>query len=201
MLNLYILCYNGSLVIWTVVSLTTAKFKPLIFPMSAFTFSYSANMFILMILYDLCLLPAQFCYTRIDVYIRKVQSHVQTADWCAPWKISSGADQPIFQFQNQNNFTTGSLLPIILSWRQAPWDSRPIIFHLNTWGYSPRVTSSLTRGSVCRLQLLLALASAAIVGSDYRGTHGHISLSQIWDSFNLEGQVLVFISRNRVARL
>jgi hypothetical protein len=46
---LHILCYNGSLVTWTVVSLTTAKFKPLIFSMSGFTLSYTANMFILMI--------------------------------------------------------------------------------------------------------------------------------------------------------
>jgi hypothetical protein len=73
-----ILCYNGSLVTWTVVSLTTAKFKPLVFSMSGFTLSYIANMFILMILYDFCLLPAQFCYTR------KVESCVQIADRCAP---------------------------------------------------------------------------------------------------------------------
>jgi hypothetical protein len=32
-------------------------------------------------------------------------------------------------------------------------------FHLNTCGYSPYVTSSLMKGWVCRLQLLLALAS------------------------------------------
>jgi hypothetical protein len=31
---LHILCYNSSLVIWTVISLTTAKFMPLIFSMS-----------------------------------------------------------------------------------------------------------------------------------------------------------------------
>jgi hypothetical protein len=40
---LRILRYNGSLVTWTVVSLTTAKFKPLIFSMSGFTLSYTAN--------------------------------------------------------------------------------------------------------------------------------------------------------------
>jgi hypothetical protein len=74
---LRILCYNGSLVTWTIVSLTTAKFKPLTFSMSGFTFSYTANMFILTILYDFCLLPAQFCY--IIVYIRKVESCVQIA--------------------------------------------------------------------------------------------------------------------------
>jgi hypothetical protein len=48
------------------------------------------------------------------------------------------------------------------------------IFQLNTCGYSPYVTSSLTRGRVC-LQLLLALASADILRSKSSGTH----LSQI----------------------
>jgi hypothetical protein len=51
-----ILCYNGSLVTWTVVSLTTAKFKPLIFSVFGFALSYTANMFILVILYDFCFL-------------------------------------------------------------------------------------------------------------------------------------------------
>jgi hypothetical protein len=41
--NLRILCYNGSLVIWTVVSLTAAKLKPFVFSMSGFFFSYTAN--------------------------------------------------------------------------------------------------------------------------------------------------------------
>jgi hypothetical protein len=49
------LCYNGSLVTWTVVNLTTDKFKPRIFSMSGFALSYTANMFILMMLYDFCL--------------------------------------------------------------------------------------------------------------------------------------------------
>jgi hypothetical protein len=56
------------------------KFKPLIFSMSGFTLSYTANMFILMILYNFCLLPVQFCY--IVAYIRKVESRVQIADRC-----------------------------------------------------------------------------------------------------------------------
>jgi hypothetical protein len=37
------------------------------------------------------------------------------------------------------------------------------------------------RGRVCRLQLLLALASAVILGFESRGTRGHILLSQIRD--------------------
>jgi hypothetical protein len=40
---------------------------------------------------------------------------------------------------------------------------------------------SLTRGRVCRLQLLLALASADIFGSDSHGTRDHNLLSQIRD--------------------
>jgi hypothetical protein len=61
---------------------------------------------------------------------------------------------------------------------------------------------SLTSERVCRLQLLLVLASAVILGSESRGTRDHILLSQIRDSPNLEGHVPVFISpRNRVAQL
>jgi hypothetical protein len=52
---------------------------------------------------------------------------------------------------------------------------------------------------VCRLQLLLTLASTG--RSEFRGTHDHILLSQIQDFANLEGQVPLFISlRNSVAQ-
>jgi hypothetical protein len=61
------------------------------------------------------------------------------------------------------------------------------IFQLNTCGYSPYVTSSLMRGWVCRLQLLLDLDSAVMFRSESRGTHNHILRSQIRDSINLEG--------------
>jgi hypothetical protein len=61
------------------------------------------------------------------------------------------------------------------------------IFQLNTYGYSPYVTSSLMRGWVCRLQLLFVLASAVILRLVSGGTHDHILLSQIRDSPNLEG--------------
>jgi hypothetical protein len=58
----------------------------------------------------------------------------------------------------------------------------------------------LWRGRVCRLQLLLALASAVILGSESRGTYDHILLSRIRASPNLEGPVPVFIPlRNRMA--
>jgi hypothetical protein len=54
-----------------------------------------------------------------------------------------------------------------------------LIYQLNTCGYSPYATFSLTRGWVCRLQLLLALASAVIIGPESCGTHDHILLSQM----------------------
>jgi hypothetical protein len=67
----------------------------------------------------------------------------------------------------------------------APSPLRPTtrIFppNLNTCGHSPYVTFSLTRGWVCRLQLLVALVSAFILGSESRGTRDHILLSQIRD--------------------
>jgi hypothetical protein len=73
---------------------------------------------------------------------------------------------------------------------------------VNACFHSPYVTSSLARGWVCRLQLLLALASGVILRSKSRGTSDHILLTQIRDSSNLEGQVPVFISPSyRVAPL
>jgi hypothetical protein len=75
-------------------------------------------------------------------------------------------------------------------------------FQLNICSHSPSVTSSLTRGWVCRLQLLLVLASAVILKSESRGIHDHVLLSQIRDFPNMWDQVPVFISSsNRVAQL
>jgi hypothetical protein len=85
---------------------------------------------------------------------------------------------------------------------RSPLRPKTKFFQLNTCVYSPYVTSSLTRGWVCLLQLLIVLASAVIFLSESSGTHCHILLSQIRHSPNLEGQVPVFTSpRNRVARL
>jgi hypothetical protein len=40
---------------------------------------------------------------------------------------------------------------------------------------------SLTRGRVCRLYMLLVLASGVFLGSESLGTRDHILLSQFWD--------------------
>jgi hypothetical protein len=136
---LLILCYD-SLVTWTVVSLTAARFNCLIF--------YEA-----------------LIRDRVTLLLAVYRQSVRLADMSLETH-----DQYFFQ--------------------------------LNTCGYSPYVTSPLTRGKVCRFQLLLALARVVILTSESRGTHDHILLSQIRDSPNLEGQVPILISpRNRVAQL
>jgi hypothetical protein len=61
-----------------------------VFSVSGLALSYAANMFILMILYDFCLLPARFCY--IIAYIQKVESRMQIADQYARWKISNSVE-------------------------------------------------------------------------------------------------------------
>jgi hypothetical protein len=67
------------------------------------------------------------------------------------------------QSQGQIYFTTGSLSQIISSWCQVSWDPTTSIFsfQLSTCRYIPYVTSSLTRGRVCCLRLLLVLASVS----------------------------------------
>jgi hypothetical protein len=69
-----------------------------------------------------------------------------------------------------------------LSWNEAPiWAFRPDFHYCETvagllmWG------ALSDKRTVRRLQLLLALASAVILGSESRGAHDHISLSQIRD--------------------
>jgi hypothetical protein len=42
--------------------------------------------------------------------------------------------------------------------------------------------ATLTREQDCNLQLMIGLTSAVLLGSESRGTHDHILLSQFWDS-------------------
>jgi hypothetical protein len=75
-------------------------------------------------------------------------------------------------------------------------------FQLNSSFHSPYVTSSLMRGWVCHLQLLLALARAIILRFKFHRTHDHILLSQIRDSPKLQDQAPILMSpRNRVVQL
>jgi hypothetical protein len=73
-------------------------------------------------------------------------------------------------------------------------------FQLNTCHHSPHVTSSLMRGWVCRLQLLLAFANAVILRSESRGTHDHILISHIRDSPTWGTRVLAKSKSNKKSK-
>jgi hypothetical protein len=62
------------------------------------------------------------------------------------------------------------------------WNSWPDIF-ITVWQLRSCFCGAppLTRGRVCLLYMLLALASAVFLGSESLGTRDHILLSQIWD--------------------
>jgi hypothetical protein len=51
--------------------------------------------------------------------------------------------------------------------------TRIFIFQLNTCNYNPYVTSSMMRGWVCHLQLLMVFASTVIHRSESHRTHHH----------------------------
>jgi hypothetical protein len=80
------------------------------------------------------------------------------------------------------SYVTTDGQPASLSWNKAPiWGLRPDLYYCLTvaglliWG------APLTRGRVCCLQFLLALASAVIFWSESHTTRCHILLSQIRD--------------------
>jgi hypothetical protein len=123
------------------------------------------------------------------VYISHIQHVIENSSFCTARKssVSTGFTEQIM---------------LILRILRLRLTTSNFIFQPNTCGYSPYVTSSLTRGSVCRLQLLLVLASAVILLSGTRRIYDHVLLSRLRDSLNLEGQVPVFTSPwNRVAQL
>jgi hypothetical protein len=87
---LRVLCYNGSLVTWTVVSLTTTKFQPLAFSTSGLALPYSANMLVLMTYY--------YCYwwggTNNPRYCGHFWPIVQTPDDRWGWLWSNWWNMP-----------------------------------------------------------------------------------------------------------
>jgi hypothetical protein len=68
------------------------------------------------------------------------------------------------------------------SWCRAPCGAHDQIF-ITVWQFRSCFCGapSLTRGRVCLLFMLLALANAVFLGSESLGTRRHIVLSQIWD--------------------
>jgi hypothetical protein len=71
--------------------------------------------------------------------------------------------------------------PVCLGIKHSPGAYDQIFITLRQLWICQFRALSLTRGWVCRLQLLLVLASTVILGSESRGTGNHILLSQIRD--------------------
>jgi hypothetical protein len=80
--------------------------------------------------------------------------------------------------QSQSHITTDGQ-SVSKSWCRAPSGPHDQIF--DSYGLVLRGAPSLTRGWVCLLYMLLALASAVFLRSESLGTRDHIFLSQIWD--------------------
>jgi hypothetical protein len=76
-------------------------------------------------------------------------------------------------------------------------------FQLNSCVNRPYVTSSLTRGRVCRLQLLPASPAQSFSCPESREAHDHFPLFQLRDSPNQDttGPQIYMHPRNRMARL
>jgi hypothetical protein len=100
------------------------------------------------------------------------------------WVLTNSESETLYDWRFTVNQFVSAPSPLRLT--------TSIFFQLNTFDYSPYITSSLTKGWVCRLQLLLALASAVILGSESRRTHDHILLSQTRDSLTDSGSKLLY---------
>jgi hypothetical protein len=108
--------------------------------------------------------------------------------------LATSQSRPLNQSQI---YVTTDGQSVCLSWCQAPiWIPKNRFLLLShSCGLVDIGASFLKRGRVCRLQLLLFLASTVVLES--RGTHSHILQSHIGGSPNLEAQVSVFISTGK----
>jgi len=88
-----LVCTHGSLDIWTIIRLTATKFKSFMFSVLNFTFSYAANIRIIMILYDFRLFPTCFRYEIIN--IRNLESHVHVMGRCAPRETTDDLEDSV----------------------------------------------------------------------------------------------------------
>jgi hypothetical protein len=96
-------------------------------------------------------------------------------------EVFDPASTRVIETQSQSHIVTDGR-SICKSWCRAPSGAHDQIFitprQLRSWFCG---ALSLTRGRVCLLYILLALASIVFLGSESLGTLDHILLSQIWD--------------------
>jgi hypothetical protein len=95
------------------------------------------------------------------------------------WRIS---DYSLAPFNESESYITTDSQSASLSWNKTPiWSLRPDIYLSLTITALFLWASSLMRGRVWLLYMLLALASVVFLGSESLWTRNHILLSQIWD--------------------
>jgi hypothetical protein len=164
-------CYNIILVTWTVVCLTTAKFKPSYVSCVVVRlvrccehFRYHHFIWLLLVaciilLYNhICTSVLKLCANREPVPANKSKPH------CKWRSVSQSVSQSVsLGIETHLGFMTRYVLL---------FDSYGLVF----------VERPLWReGGSVFLYMLLALASAVFLESESFGTHDHILLSQIWD--------------------
>jgi hypothetical protein len=99
-----------------------------------------------------------------------------------PHLVSRQISAPVLVVTKSQSYVTTDGQPASLSWNKASfWGLRPDLYYCLTVAGLLIWAPSLASGRICRLQLLLVLASAVIFGSEFRRTRGHILLSQIRD--------------------
>jgi hypothetical protein len=57
-----------------IVYLIATKYEPFMFPMLGFVFAHVSNIYIIVILYDFCLLPAYLGYVIVNVWNLELQT-------------------------------------------------------------------------------------------------------------------------------
>jgi hypothetical protein len=87
------LLYYGSLDSWTVVHMTAATFKPLIFSMSGLALANVANIFISMVLDDFCLLPAWIRLCHLQLLAHNITSPLDS--YWIYFQYTSGFNMPV----------------------------------------------------------------------------------------------------------
>jgi hypothetical protein len=80
---LYCFFLYSSLDLRTIVYLTATKFQSFVFSVLCLTVSYAADIFVIVILNDFCLFPANFCYEVIN--IRNLELRMHIPGLCSLW--------------------------------------------------------------------------------------------------------------------
>jgi hypothetical protein len=98
---------------------------------------------------------------------------------------------PGSQTIKSNSYVTTDDQSDSLSWSQASIRGQKYFITFRKLRVGWYAAPSLMKRRVCSLHLLLSLSSTIIRESEPSRTHDHVSLSAIWYSLNLEGQIPV----------